>query len=206
MSHIHNALHRTTQLQRGFALAFGLENDQGVERLGETLTPVVDLWREPEWAALRGVLLGARMRSAAAIAGELGFVTLSNPAGSDIIVTVDAVKIRNDGADAAFTVGELADSVAAAEEVSNARGSSRDARIGTVTRAINRIGGSAAGLGLSAAEAFRVTSLVEKFAGIAVPCVLTPGRAIAVECATANLTFSAGFRWTERPLISGELF
>lgn len=57
--HIHNALHRTNALLQGINRALG--NDRGgtgVERLSESLTPIMNPWQLPEWAFLRGELLG----------------------------------------------------------------------------------------------------------------------------------------------------
>lgn len=59
MSHVHNALHRCTEVLQGINRSLG--NDRGgtgVERLGETLTPIMNPWQLPEWAWLRGELLG----------------------------------------------------------------------------------------------------------------------------------------------------
>lgn len=60
MSDQHNALHRCTELLQGFKRGLGMDRDaDGVERVGETLTPVWDIWSKPEFARLRGEHLGA---------------------------------------------------------------------------------------------------------------------------------------------------
>jgi len=57
--HVHNALHRCTDLLQGFKRSLGMDTDaDAVERLGETLTPVMDLWSRPEWALPRREYLG----------------------------------------------------------------------------------------------------------------------------------------------------
>ena len=59
MSHVHNSLHRCTQLLQGYKRALGMDvSEDGVERIGETLTAVLDLWSQPEFALPRGEYLG----------------------------------------------------------------------------------------------------------------------------------------------------
>lgn len=52
----HNALQQYTELLDAYSRALG-ERDgwSGIERGGETLTPVIDLWSQPDWDYLRGV-------------------------------------------------------------------------------------------------------------------------------------------------------
>jgi len=49
----HNELQKFPALQRAIALAVGMkQEEEGVTRLGETLTPVIDFWSNPEWSFL----------------------------------------------------------------------------------------------------------------------------------------------------------
>jgi hypothetical protein len=84
VSHVHNALHRTTELLQGFKRAMGIDRDaDGVERLGETLTPVFDIWSQPEWARLRGEHLGVIELSAVAAAALRSIIGIRNTSTVD---------------------------------------------------------------------------------------------------------------------------
>lgn len=59
-------LKNATGLVRAFRRALGIVDPGGVERLGETLNPTIDLWSRPEWAALQDMLYGMGYRGLAA--------------------------------------------------------------------------------------------------------------------------------------------
>lgn len=90
MGHVHNALDRATELVRGFRRAVGLTGPEGgVERFGETLTPVMDIWSQPIWATLRGDWLQwGRANVAAGGAGTRSIVRLRPVANSGRLLVV----------------------------------------------------------------------------------------------------------------------
>ena len=57
MPELHNAIKFFGALQVAAKQALGVD-DEGIIRVGETLTPVADLWRD-EWAILRNARLWA---------------------------------------------------------------------------------------------------------------------------------------------------
>lgn len=93
MGHVHNALDRATELVRGFRRAMGLLGpDGGVERFGETLTPVMDMWSQPHWNTLRGDWLQWCSGTSAANAGFRSRVRLRPVSTSKMIVVVHHIE------------------------------------------------------------------------------------------------------------------
>lgn len=94
----HNELRRG---QLSVALTRALQDARGsggLERYGETLTPNIDLWSLPEWAYLRGEVLGAQYRFVAAGANN-GAAAICNPLTSRSLVVVEAVNVWTAGQD-----------------------------------------------------------------------------------------------------------
>lgn len=89
---VHNALTRGL-LSSALTRAVGdVEGENGLERYGETLTPTLDLWRQPEWAYLRKERLISAWVSPNAVAGENGALSIVNPVGSGNIVVVKSIR------------------------------------------------------------------------------------------------------------------
>lgn len=97
MADIHNELRRG---QLGVALKAAVGDSRGgaLERWGETLTPVMDMWSRPEWEYLRGDHLGSVFLGAGAIAAEFSFSALSLPLASESLVIVEGIKVRGNTA------------------------------------------------------------------------------------------------------------
>lgn len=93
MPHVHNALHHFTDLQAAYRKAVGeaAADFNGIERAGETLTPTLNMWERPEWAFLRREALINAYHEQAAVALEVSFVGLRNPAGSGYLAVVQHV-------------------------------------------------------------------------------------------------------------------
>lgn len=91
MGLIHNALRRggfSAALSRALGDSKG---EGGLERYGETLQAVLDLWRQPEWSFLRREWLWAeRFTVTAGGAGEESILAILNPTASNLLVTIDA--------------------------------------------------------------------------------------------------------------------
>lgn len=93
--HVHNGLHHFVREQTAFRkiLREADEGFSGIERAGETITPVVNLWERPEWAVLRGETPWSLFHAQAAVAAEFGFVGLRNPASSGGIAVVERIRV-----------------------------------------------------------------------------------------------------------------
>jgi len=76
---VHNEF-RAGNIGRGIVEALGAASyDVGIERIGETLTPVIDIWSQPEWAIGRQEFLGwATVDLAAGGAGKRSVVGARN--------------------------------------------------------------------------------------------------------------------------------
>ena len=93
MAHVHNAIHRYASLLQGIKRAVGLDADaDGTDRLGESLTPVMDVFGRPEWEYLIGTF---RVMESAELAapgvGLINKIQCFNPAASGSMVVVSEV-------------------------------------------------------------------------------------------------------------------
>lgn len=90
MAKLHNMISRgnwSDALKRALGVT---KSEGGVERFGETMTPVVDLWELGEWAYLRGeILWTSRRLNAGPIAAESSIVAVVNPTTSKQLLVVD---------------------------------------------------------------------------------------------------------------------
>jgi hypothetical protein len=204
---IHNAIAYGTELQRAFYALVGLnEAEEGVVRLGETLTPVVDAWREGEWNLLRGERLGATFRNAPAVASERSGVAIANPAGSKVLVIVDRVRCSAQVADVVVRVETVIDEelVSTIGLLFSQNGFLRDVRDGReIARAIIRYGSSVVGIPWGTtheAMSGRLDSVA-----ISTPYILEPGRALVVLNSNVNQGVTVTFVWRERGVFPGEL-
>jgi hypothetical protein len=109
---IQNQLNRdywTSAIKAALGVSKG---EGGIERYGETLTPVIDLWSMPEWAFLRKDQPFAFFTSASAFAAEFSFVGLSVPTNSGLVLVIEKVLARS-GSASAFLQMPLRSTIAA---------------------------------------------------------------------------------------------
>jgi len=210
VSDLHNALRRGP-FAAAFTRALGLTKGvEGLERAGETLTPIVDLWARPEWAYLRREWLLARTGTDGPVAGEFTGVALLNPVGSGVLATVESA--------AFWAVGQSAGSLqrctyaVALAALPNivGRGISRDSRAWGVGLSPGRClmyGGTEAGdVGARLEQIVQPTAtLGVGYFQAAIPYVLTPGEALVCQLGSLNLTGTVIFGWRERLALPGEL-
>ena len=96
MAQLHNELRRQTEILRAIKDALAITDAEvNVERLGETLTPSINIWELPEWAVLRDESLLCEATAQGAVAGELSAVGISNPTGSKAVAVVEAIRYRS---------------------------------------------------------------------------------------------------------------
>jgi len=200
VSSIHNALLRGP-VSRAVkaALGVGEGGDAGVERFGETLTPVFDLWGLPEWAYLRDEdLLGGNIFQAAGAAGLFSQGALQNRALSDRLVvvekvfTTETVRLRIADAAAITTVGFL-------EGGTTLRRDTRKGAGTVIARGGAILAVAAVALPGSIIRAGRVGANFE-----AVSVVLAPGDALVVANITSAADLTVSFEWRERLRFPGE--
>jgi hypothetical protein len=197
---LHNALRTSLGLVKGLSRAVALDQDAGVERFGETLTPVLDIWRQPEWAFLRDESLLLFGTIASAVAGEFSYNGVSNPADSGMLVVVEAV--MPDGAGAYNIRFRDTDTPTVATGVIR-----RDLRwpAAQVSRSQYISGAEAAGSGASMMRFTLPAAGTAQPPWMALGIILPPGTNVVLEHNTVNTAFTANWLWRERRLLPGEL-
>lgn len=204
MGQVHNEIRKGT-LSSAVTRALGVTRLSGVERFGETLTPVQNIWGMPEWAILREERLKAQRINSSAVAGENSVVALVSPAGRNTIIVVEGVFV---GPGTAMTVGmDVATDVVLAAQLATANAGptqGRDTRVGLAGTTFIRSGSEAAvafGQNLEVIFSSATDSKYFQF----LPVVLTPGFGLAIFGFTVNTAISVGFAWRERAAYAGEL-
>lgn len=202
---IHNAVKYGTDVLRGFSRFIGLdETEEGTVRLGETLTPIIDAWKQPELAFLMGETLCAYSRNVSAVAGQLSGVALCNPTVLRMIMVVEEASILST-ANQDVGMFLVTDADAASNLGSSSQGNSRDRRSGAlVSRAVVRYGTVVALFTASILEANRKAA-AETIRFQNVPVILAPGQGLLLWHFVANTFIHANFKWRERRLRPAEL-
>lgn len=211
MGSIHNEL-RSSALQQAIRDAVGGNMEVDIERVGETLTPVLDIWTLPEWFQLRACKRFAigNVPLAANPAGIARF-QLSLPAECGMISVIEEISLIEQTA-AGTTAYVLTDSGAfiasglAPLSALDSRwpiaggGGSRP----TVTQqTVDNTAAAVSGIIIDEIEAQLGTSPARFFAGV--PFVLTPGSWIQVQSSTVNHQARFQARGYERTAFPGEL-
>lgn len=205
MAGLHNELQRDVGLLAAFQAALGEKSERftGLERAGETLTPIIDLWSKPEWADLRGERLAVLNRAGPAVAGELGAVAVLCPSGSIVVVEEATLDPGGLAASTVMTLSLVTEAAILATLATPSAGISRDSRDTTVTRTTTVAGSHATQIG-SVAESVRVPAGNMPISRM-VPWVLSPGFGLVMMLGTANTSFLANFKVRERRALPGEL-
>jgi len=204
VTHQHNGLHHFNRVQAAYAAAIGERQADfsGIERAGETLTPIIDLWGLPEWAYNRGEVRGFDHVEQAAVAGAASLVGIVNPVGSNRIVVVDLCAVWAVAASNA-SVRSLTAAQAAIDMPNAGTALPLDTRW-PVQTAQRTIQGSAAAPAGSLLDVIAWAANLYGY-GDAVPYILKPGAALSVGHNTVNILIRAKFRWRDRAAFPGEL-
>jgi len=182
---IHNELRKYTALLRAFKDAMGSTDQQfGVERFGETLQPIIDMWRREDWSALFGEqLIWDTINSP--INGVLNsWAAVFSPAGSGLIMTIDAWAVQSNAN--TLQAGSLAQATVAAGTLGNA--DARDRRYGSSSVSPARTSFGAGALLLAASWQPLLNNIIYP-----VPVVLTPGSNFAVQETTISIGVNLSF-------------
>jgi len=206
MGRVHNELNRG-DLSSALKLALGAtKGEGGIERYGETLDPILNLWGMPEWAFLRNERLSALTSQQPAVAAEFGIVGIGNPLNSNTIIVVETVSSTS-GAIISLRLEVVAHTVIAATVVTAAGvGSLRDRRFLGPGRTHFVTGTDAAAPPFGATVEIRAPAAANHWVDFNVlPVVLKPGDDLVVVGATVNNTVAVNFGWRERQAYPGEL-
>lgn len=180
-----------------------------IERLGETVTPVIDVWNRPEWAFLRQERLVAigMVPLAANVAGISRF-QISNPAGSGVIVVITAMAVLEQTATAtyfltdsgAFIAGGLAPLSTA--DLRWPLMASGVARATVALQTVDNTAGAASGIILDGTTA-TLNVITPSFQTV-LPVILPPGTWIQAQSSTVNHAARFSVRGYERLAFRGE--
>lgn len=196
----HNELKYGSPLSNAAAiLSGGGYGDVGISRLGETLTPVLDLWRRPEFALPRGERRWVVNPSDGADVANFSQVGIASPTGSNLIVVVEGFWI-SDGTNRKMFVRAGANVAFTSTSTPNAL----DTRIPLLTglRATSFTHRSAAQMGSNMGEYRFLANTTQVFI---YNYVLTPGFFFALAQETINVAINATFFGYERVAFPGEL-
>ncbi len=195
---IHNALSRggVSAAVKNF---LGVQDpESGVERFGETLTPVLNLWEQPEGAYLRREGLYSAVRSVGPVAGSNSVLALRNDSNELLLmVTLGACNaayfvlvIANIAAE---IVGAAASALACTNRDTRWRLGTGEAtsRARSLAYTVAGSGGSLVGLH-PANETFRY------------PVVVGPGASLLIESQAVNIGMTGFIQFSERQLYPAE--
>lgn len=205
MGQQHNELRRG-DLSEALTRALGdSRGGGGIERYGETLTPVINLWGLPEWAFLRRERLAGMGRTeGAGAATEMSYVALVNPATSGILIVVESALVSLNVASAVRAAMET-EAALVALGLTATRGVNLDTR--WANQGNEPIGylaseAVAATLGVAFSNPTRPVYFdLPEVAGI----VLSPGYALVVQNPDDAAAIHVSYRWRERHAYPSEL-
>ena len=129
MADIHNAIRYGTGETRGIPVITGMDaSTGGLERVGETLQPVIDPYSRGEWSWPRQEHLWGKSITSVAVVGELSFMAVTCAPGSRSIVIVDGAACGG-GATNAILCGNLRTVIAATGTLQPFSAPGRDHRL-----------------------------------------------------------------------------
>lgn len=214
MGQLHNELTRGL-FSSALTAALGVAKGRGgLERFGETLQPIVNLWERPEWAFLRQEQLWAVRQSQGAVALEFGHIAIANPANSGVISVVEVYQARSSTAGTSldtsiFYEGTWTSSTARATMALQANGvRALDTRVrpSGIVRTEIWSGTDPASQGGAQAIDNDIAVVANDWRTlIMVPVVLVPDSAVIVIGGTVNVVVAMRARGYERAILNGEL-
>lgn len=200
----HNILSRAGRMLTALGIGTGLaDGEEGVVRLSETLTPVIDMWNRPDLAFTRGDRLCTALATlTAGGAATTTFVGIKNNSANILAIVENIFAVANND----FFVGLLVNSAAAivaAAEVGPAV--VRDSRLalgsGLSTGRLTIIRSNPASPGSGKTAIGYGTNRTMYFG----PIIVAPGYSCLVETITENVALTAAIQYTERLILPGEL-
>jgi len=205
----HNAIKAAGQFLKAIGISVGLgAEEEGVSRLGETLTPIFNPWELPETAYLRGERLEAGVFDVTGGAATIPEVLLFNPVGSRLLGVVTRLHWTWITTLGAFFTYRLFRGVALPGGFVALNSGPVDTRSGQL------IAAPAAGLVLAqAANAARAGGLEFDSWTVPVnigvedlePVILSPGTGLSFGSQVVGVQrFIGGIRWRERVMLPGE--
>lgn len=211
MGAIHNMISRGNW-SAAIKKALGVtKSEGGIERFGETLTPVIDLWRRPEFQFLRDETLWGKFAQQAAVVAEFAVIAIANPANSGRLVVVERVSARNLVATASVNLAPTTQAAVAATLTfaNTVVRDTRSAKGGPQTLAVPEFwfGSDPASLIAGGFTLERINSPTAEVSPltVALPYIIPPGFALIAEGGAVNQGIEASWAGYVRVLFPGEL-
>lgn len=177
----------------------------GLERYGETLTPILNPWELPEWDYLRRTRICMGYAQAGPVAGEYSTISLLNPITSQHLIVLEHAFGLLGTAGSVFTMFPIDyTAIVGAATITN---NSVDSRWGGANYPLGLVyqgTTAAAPAGRALVQmAWLPTGGTEQT--IVSPVVIGPGTCVAFCAATVNIMLRLNLVWRERRALSGEL-
>lgn len=204
---IHNQITHGALL-KAYQKLVGLDrNEDGVQRLGETLTPIIDLWSQPEFNLHRGDQLMGGVVDATSAAGTLSELLLLNPTGSNVLAVT--IRLRMEvTTSASIAYARLNQGTLPAGFVANNSGpvDFRDPKL-IATSSSRCILAQAANAAIDGGIEFdRMLPLASTPVEDRDPIIIPPGQGFILRLTTVGANrLIASARWRERTPLPGEL-
>lgn len=169
--------------------------------LSPEISPVLVLEMDrPEWCYLKNERCCCGLASCAATVGQPALVTFRNPAGSGVLIVIDAVQVASNPANVPFAMTVFLGGQRAADLTTvSAFTMPRDSRY-QGARPAGRISFNLAGAGTQGTGVEIVTSSQGGMLLNTPPIILTPGFSVDILETNTNLEIEVNFRWSEREL------
>jgi hypothetical protein len=185
---------------------FGGDHELNVERLSETLQPIVNPYEHVYCAIYRGEHLWAAVRNPIAVAGEFSGAAVVNPADSGLLVVVEGASARPSvtalQAQARLTTEAVIQAAYAASVSTSVLLDRRN--LITVARTQTYAGSDPAAItGNMIEEEWLETTDFQPYQCL--PVVLPPGQAFVLAFETVNVGGYINFFGTERRALADEL-
>lgn len=202
---LHNALRYLPEMQKGIGNFAGLDDhEEGVQRISETLQPILDPWGPPEIAFLRRERACVGRATASTGVGTNSYVCLHNPQGSGIVVVLEAVQLFDFTAAATMVISILGKTGAPIGTAGTS--SSRDLRWSGNPIATVRQGADFATDMAGAVQSGQLRALVNVMATPAAPYILGPSNYVIFHNqSTTNEAIATTMYWRERRASDVEL-
>lgn len=212
MSNLHNELRAASQHGLALRRMFGGDRDLNVERLSETLQPVVNPYEHAYCSFLRGERVWSLSTTFPAVVGEFTYAVIANPKESGLLVTVEEAAVEADSVisiDVKTVYDWTASSLRATLTLVGGVGIPIDLRWPAGEQAEIWSGSDGSG-NLMTTVTYRSDRLItavnnEFYATRAVPVILKPDSALGFVASAANNAFNLFLRVVERSALVGEL-
>jgi len=198
MGDVPNELRRAGRITTAFLNALGMTEGY-VDRLGDTLTPTIDVWERPEWAHLRGEHRYSRNVTSAAVVARFSSIQLINPAGSGQLIVVDRIDFPSGNP---FNIELTGGGAPTGANIVTTRGESNDGR--------HALGGLQSILTLSSADTpAGVANVQWQMQAVTdrppPPFILVESETLFLIAAAVNQAIAVNVSWRERSFFPTEV-